>query len=51
MAKEVFVEEEEAGSSETPGGEHDILKQLHKRCQYLEAINKVRPTSYFSVKN
>ena len=48
MAKEVFVEDEEADGGEAPGGEHDILKQLHKRCQYLEALNKVRTTILLS---
>lgn len=35
MAKEVFVEE-----GEETRAEGDILKDLHNRCQYLEALNK-----------
>ena len=50
MAKEVFVEDGEGEEGAEGGGfmntegmeEGDILKELHKRCAYLEKLNKVR---------
>ena len=52
MAKEVFVEDEdgEGGGASMEGmSEGDLLKELHRRCAYLEKINKVRNWILFSM--
>ena len=42
MAKEVFVEE--GDQEERTGDEANLLKDLHNRCRYLEALSKVCTT-------
>ena len=41
MAKDVFVEDGEQERGEARSSEVDILRDLHKRCKYLESLNEV----------
>lgn len=50
MAKDVFVEDGEQERGEARSSEVDILRDLHKRCKYLESLNEVSFTQKNALK-